>query len=103
MPFYRTDGPLGIGNCLPSGILPHKPFAFLRKSHHTGGGLLPEAAGTMTGVPFSMTETQLLVVPRSIPIALLIWNDPILSFKREHMDFTALFLSAELSGIFSAL
>jgi hypothetical protein len=36
----------------------------------------PALDGTMTGFPFSTTETQLLVVPRSIPITLLIDKFP---------------------------
>jgi hypothetical protein len=35
--------------------------------------LFPETEGTMTGLPFSTTETQLFVVPKSIPITLLIY------------------------------
>jgi hypothetical protein len=35
--------------------------------------MLPVLEGIITGLSFSTTETQLLVVPKSIPITLLIY------------------------------
>ena len=57
-------------------VSPTNLSPFFAKATTLGVVLAPELLGTMTGCPFSTTDTQLFVVPRSIPITLLIIIPP---------------------------
>ena len=54
----------------------------LAKATTEGVVRAPSAFDMTTGSPFSMVATQLFVVPRSIPITLLIFSLPYFVFKR---------------------
>jgi hypothetical protein len=51
---------------------PTKRSPLLENATTLGVVMLPVLEGIITGLSFSTTETQLLVVPKSIPITLLI-------------------------------
>ena len=57
-----------VGDSLPLGKIADQPV--LENATTDGVVRPPSALGMMTGSPPSITATQLLVVPRSIPIVL---------------------------------
>ena len=67
----REDGVLGIGYGLALGDLADEPLAALGKCHDRRRGAAALALVMTTGSPPSMTATTELVVPRSMPIILL--------------------------------
>ena len=64
------DGAVGVGDGLTLGDLAHQTLAVLGEGDQEGVVRAPSALGITVGSPPSMTATQLLVVPRSIPMIL---------------------------------
>ena len=73
----RKYGVFGVGHGLALGHLPHQALPAGGKGHHGRRGAAPLGVWewTLGSVP-SMTETTLLVVPRSIPMILLNLSPP---------------------------
>ena len=69
----RGDGLLCVGNCLTLCRLTDQSLTGLGECYNRGCVVLaPSVFAITVGLPPSITATQLLVVPKSIPIILLI-------------------------------
>jgi hypothetical protein len=71
--FDGEDGVLGVGDGLTLGHLAHKPLTALAERHNRGVVRPPLALVMTTGLPPSITATTEFVVPKSIPMILLIF------------------------------
>ena len=67
-PLDRINRVFGIGDRLPLGHLPNQPLPGLGESHHRRRSPPPLFIRDHLGSPPSITATQELVVPKSIPI-----------------------------------
>ena len=82
MALDRTDGAIGVGDCLALGDFTDEDLSVFANATTEGVVRAPSEFGMTTGSPPSRTETTELVVPRSMPTALamgvvlLLWVSP---------------------------